>query len=167
LAEKTGEAALLAGTREVVLATGARDVVLTAGTERVVLAAATRSGLSCLSCARAIGIMRATSEDALLGRVRKTFTWASVMGLVARHETILTISGAVDCDRSWFTPFGHRRRGAGVGSGGGVVSVGGRHCDVCACVFAREMKSLVGWCDAQRRKSETEWKRSRVEEFGA
>jgi hypothetical protein len=52
-----------------------------------------------------------------------------VMGLVARHETILTISGAVDRDESWFTPLGH-----GVGGGGGVVAVGGRHCDVCACV---------------------------------
>jgi hypothetical protein len=31
-----------------------------------------------------------------------------VMGLVARHETILTISGAVDRNESWFTPLGHR-----------------------------------------------------------
>jgi hypothetical protein len=61
-----------------------------------------------------------------------------VSGPAARHETILTISGAVDRDESWFTPLGHRWRGAGVGGGGSVVGVGGRHCDVCACVSARD-----------------------------
>jgi len=62
-----------------------------------------------------------------------------VSGPAARHETIFTECGAFDGDESRLAPLGHRRRGAVVGGGSGVVGVGGRHCDVwCVCGFARE-----------------------------
>ena len=75
----------------------------------------------------------------IFGRVPDVFTRTTVTWPSARHESILTKFGAMDCDKSWFAPLGHQRRGAGVGGGGGVVGVGSRHCDVwCVCGFAGE-----------------------------
>jgi hypothetical protein len=87
------------------LAEKAREDVLLTRAREVVLAAATTSGLS---SAHAISSGGGASGGTLIGRVPEGCAWVTVSRPAARHETILTISGTVDRDESWFTPFGHR-----------------------------------------------------------
>jgi hypothetical protein len=87
------------------LAEKTREDVLLAIARQVVLAAATTS---VLSSAHAISSGGGASEGTLIGRVPEGCTWVNVSRPTARHETILTKSGAIDRAESWFTPLGHR-----------------------------------------------------------
>ena len=124
---------LMAVAGVVILLAKAREGGELAEARRVVLAAAATTWSRCstgdLSSRPAIGNGGRASAATLSPGVPDVGT-ASLMGPVARHETILTECGAFDGDESRLAPLGHRRRGAGVGGGGGVVGVGSRHCDV-------------------------------------